>query len=201
MELLCNMKNPNSFLKFHSTPRSVLRNVYFTICWQLHVIFLHPSCRGRHSSCGNDCKCHKIIRFILLNIDYVTFFINKLLLLVITEKRLLFSECADKTDRWEVSVRSLKRCTPPKLINKSLLLVITEKRLLFSGCADKTDRWEVSVRSLKRCTLPKLRHVMSSTNSMCHLYLTLRWLMSYIYIYGAPILDVSRSHTTTQHSR
>ena len=31
------------------------------------------------------------------------------------------------------------------------------------------------------------------------LYLTLRRLMSYIY--GAPILDVSRSHTTTQHSR
>ena len=45
--------------------------------------------------------------------------------------------------------------------------------------------------------------------------LTLRLLMSYIYIYiyiyiyththththGAPVLDVSRSHTTTQHSR
>ena len=33
--------------------------------------------------------------------------------------------------------------------------------------------------------------------------LTLRRLMSYIYIYiyGAPILNVSRSHTTTQHSR
>ena len=31
--------------------------------------------------------------------------------------------------------------------------------------------------------------------------LTFRRLMSYIYIYGAPILDVSRSHTTTQHSR
>jgi hypothetical protein len=29
--------------------------------------------------------------------------------------------------------------------------------------------------------------------------LTLTRLMSYIY--GAPILDVSRSHTTTQHSR
>ena len=29
--------------------------------------------------------------------------------------------------------------------------------------------------------------------------LTLRLLMSYIY--GAPILDVSRSHTATQHSR
>ena len=31
--------------------------------------------------------------------------------------------------------------------------------------------------------------------------LTLRLLMSYIYIYGAPILDVSRSHTTTRRSR
>jgi len=31
--------------------------------------------------------------------------------------------------------------------------------------------------------------------------LTLRRLMSYIYIYGAPILDVSRSHTTTHHSQ
>ena len=30
-------------------------------------------------------------------------------------------------------------------------------------------------------------------------YITLRRLMSYIY--GARILDVSRSHTTTQHSR
>ena len=29
--------------------------------------------------------------------------------------------------------------------------------------------------------------------------LTLRLLMSYLY--GAPVLDVSRSHTTTQHSR
>jgi len=29
--------------------------------------------------------------------------------------------------------------------------------------------------------------------------LNLRWLMSYIY--GSPILDVFRSHTTTQHSR
>jgi len=32
-------------------------------------------------------------------------------------------------------------------------------------------------------------------------YLTLRLLMAYIYIYGAPILDVSRSHTTTHHSQ
>ena len=35
--------------------------------------------------------------------------------------------------------------------------------------------------------------------SHIEIQLTLRLLMSYIY--GAPILDVSRSHTTTQHSR
>ena len=35
--------------------------------------------------------------------------------------------------------------------------------------------------------------------SLFYTFLTLRLLMSYIY--GAPILDVSRSHTTTQHSR
>ena len=36
-------------------------------------------------------------------------------------------------------------------------------------------------------------------NCSTFIELTLRWLMSYIY--GAPMFDVSRSHTTTQHSR
>ena len=40
---------------------------------------------------------------------------------------------------------------------------------------------------------------LSEVRQMRTNHLTLRWLMSYIY--GAPILDVSRSHTTTQHSR
>jgi hypothetical protein len=42
---------------------------------------------------------------------------------------------------------------------------------------------------------------MRSTNTVSRkdARLTLRLLMSYVY--GAPILDVSRSHTTTQHSR
>jgi hypothetical protein len=35
--------------------------------------------------------------------------------------------------------------------------------------------------------------------SLFQVLLTLRLIMSYIY--GAPILDVSRSHTTTHHSR
>jgi len=43
-------------------------------------------------------------------------------------------------------------------------------------------------------TAPK--HSVTSRRSP---YLTLRSLT--LYIYGAPLLDVSRSHTTTQHSR
>ena len=62
----------------------------------------------------------------------------------------------------------------------------------------------------ERCTIPcgtkfkglRLQNPnVLATNSFktYTLYLTLRLLMSYIY--GAPILDVSRSHTTTHHSR
>jgi len=40
---------------------------------------------------------------------------------------------------------------------------------------------------------------MQHTGTSAGSTLTLRRLMSYIY--EAPILDVSRSHTTTQHSR
>ena len=43
------------------------------------------------------------------------------------------------------------------------------------------------------------RHISEDFNLQIQTALTLRRLMSYIY--GAPILDVSRSHTTTQHSR
>jgi len=42
-------------------------------------------------------------------------------------------------------------------------------------------------------------HTHTHTHILAVRTLTLRRLMSYIY--GAPILDVSRSHTTTQHSR
>ena len=42
-------------------------------------------------------------------------------------------------------------------------------------------------------------HGLKSDHTPIHLTLTLRSLT--LYIYGAPILHVSRSHTTTQHSR
>ena len=46
---------------------------------------------------------------------------------------------------------------------------------------------------------PLLSGVMGVFVCLFGRWLTFRRLMSYIY--GAPILDVSRSHTTTQHSR
>ena len=45
----------------------------------------------------------------------------------------------------------------------------------------------------------QVTHLLPPPHHDANYTLTLRRLMSYIY--GAPILDVSRSHTTTQHSR
>ena len=62
--------------------------------------------------------------------------------------------------------------------------------------------------SLRGATSPICEMTVTATLSAAEMFctllvirlsLTLRRLMSYIY--GAPILDVSRSHTTTQHSR
>ena len=57
--------------------------------------------------------------------------------------------------------------------------------------------WGLNLTTL--CHLvPKFR-MCGVEHSILLYVLTLRRLMSYIY--GAPIVDVSRSHTTTQHSR
>jgi len=52
---------------------------------------------------------------------------------------------------------------------------------------------------LESLVVAKVAHVLYFEVISDKCKLTLRRLMSYIY--GAPILDVSRSHTTTQHSR
>ena len=63
--------------------------------------------------------------------------------------------------------------------------------------------WQDISISLVQLSLCLIRHHTMETyrgvEGCLHAFLTLRRLMSYIY--GAPILDVSRSHTTTQHSR
>jgi len=52
---------------------------------------------------------------------------------------------------------------------------------------------------LPQCERPSSTPIQNIRQNYTSVYLNPRRLMSYIY--GAPILDVSRSHTTTQHSR
>ena len=98
---------------------------------------------------------------------------------------------------------------PGKIRTRSL-----NKRTAASSCAATgIDRhWQI-----RRNSSPCINPLKPELNPICFLLallgahhflhvsrirvksLTLRWLMSCIY--GAPILDVSRSHTTTQHSR
>ena len=76
------------------------------------------------------------------------------------------------------------------------------------NCHNKSlqTRMCATVVQVAVCESSKLRQRVSPRHSegqslIGSALLTLRLLMSYIYIYGASILDVSRSHTTTQHSR
>jgi len=91
-----------------------------------------------------------------------------------------------------------------------------KEKLLFALLFRKRDKWIVR-RKKGFCIFnllnPELNPICYLLALLAHHFLhvsrirvkslTLRSLMSYIYIYiyGAPILDVSRSHTTTQHSR
>ena len=64
----------------------------------------------------------------------------------------------------------------------------------------RLPEWVVPCLKMQGNTkLPKVVAFAPLLVSKPRIHLTLRRLMSYIY--GAPILDVSRSHTTTQHSR
>jgi len=69
------------------------------------------------------------------------------------------------------------------------LTVTSYKTSYFEYCKEANVQ---TFNSLNNC----LQDVLELTPAID---LTLRLLMSYIY--GAPILDISRSHTTTQHSR
>ena len=66
----------------------------------------------------------------------------------------------------------------------------------------KDSMWKVYVE-------PTLNPLNAELNPICYLLALLahhflhvsRIRINVMYIYGAPILDVSRSHTTTRHSR
>ena len=71
-------------------------------------------------------------------------------------------------------------------------LEINQAKTKYMICGTK-KKYVENVLKVKHMTFERV-------NSFVYLgTLTLRSLT--LYIYGAPILDVSRSHTTTQHSR
>ena len=74
---------------------------------------------------------------------------------------------------------------------------VWEKLVAFSFQTFLPWNWRQQVRP--RCRYQSTKPSIVTSWKTVSVILTLRWLMSYIY--GAPILDVSRSHTTTQHSR
>ena len=109
---------------------------------------------------------------------------------------------------WTGAILSFTLCEiifwPTFMINLQISKICQEYKLNYLI----TQTQHILVRSYDTsCTnLPENTNKNRCCNSLvsggwkiCTFGLTLRLLMSYIY--GAPILDVSRSHTTTQHSR
>jgi len=116
------------------------------------------------------------------------------------EKRLLDLSCLSVC----LSARNILAPTGRFTLN-CYILIIFENLLI---------KFKVSLKSVKNSGTfnplnPELNPICYLLALLAHHFLhvsrikvkslTIRLLMSYIY--GAPILDVSRSHTTTQHSR
>ena len=68
-----------------------------------------------------------------------------------------------------------------------------------TSCVLNRDLWQWIMSNPDHACTHAHTQTYIITHAKLSICLTLRRLMSYIY--GAPILDVSRSHTTTQHSR
>ena len=94
--------------------------------------------------------------------------------------------------------------------------IMNPSKLMWLGCGFVWQRFLCLVKEIKQL-MECINPLKPELNPICYLLallgsqhflhvsrirvksLTFRRLMSYIY--GAPILDVSRSHSTTQHSR
>ena len=82
-----------------------------------------------------------------------------------------------------------------RLLVRQVRGILRKRRLRASIRRDIRRRWAAS----NTCTTTLPSEIVREFTVCSKTVLTLRRLMSYIY--GALILDVSRSHTTTQHSR
>ena len=104
-----------------------------------------------------------------------------------------------------INVLTNENCSIKRAINEAtirngyllnmLLDIYPEKKIILGLFNDATNSSDYTTSNAG------MIHWKGCGKKRSYTVLTLRLLMSYIYIYGAPVLDVSRSHTTTQYSR
>jgi len=92
-----------------------------------------------------------------------------------------------------LSLQSLIFLLPPRGVQILSIFVLPQSRPTI------VQNTITSSKLTSRLALLRRIHLTQKKQYSRIRHLTLRRLMSYIY--GAPILDVSRSHTTTHHSR
>jgi len=105
--------------------------------------------------------------------------------------------CGEKLAMGQVFLHILLFSLSRSFHHCSILFLIFIFTRILSG-RQMDDAWEPS--KLQRCFV----NWGGLDRKLFLIYLVLKWLTLRrltSYIYGAPILDVSRSHTTTQHSR
>ena len=101
---------------------------------------------------------------------------------------------------WKLSVHGLTNLTPPPTSVTWQQLLRNQTNTGTSTTLSAETHWPTRTWL---CNISLVSQTLPAPEAGDFVWLTLRLLMSYIYIYiyGAPILDVSRSHTTTHHSR
>ena len=203
----------------------ILLELYNTILlwctgpWTLKIINVHWS----------SCKIPVLLVRCLKKLEFSRQIFRNILKYQISWKSVQWQlTCSVRTnmraDKRKLSVAFCKFCERAKNAYRTILVFIwrNESSRVSANIAQNTWLIRPAVRTsnlawIQKLTKPWINPLKPELNPICYLLallgahhflhvsrirvklLTLWWLMSYIY--GAPILDVSRSHTTTQHSR
>ena len=127
----------------------------------------------------------------------------------ITDQNSIQEEIKSKLKSGNACCHSVRNISSSSLLHKNLQIKIY-RTIILTVVLYGFETWSLTLREehrlrvfenrgLRRILGPQRDEKTGSGENYIMRSLTIRLLMSYIY--GAPILDVSRSHTTTQHSR